>query len=325
MNLESSTNKNYSVELLRFVAATAVVFVHIPIVGVGHFGVDIFFTISGFVMMLSTEKSSRDFFLKRIIRVVPTYYIFTLGVFLIALIAPSLLIYTTADFTQLIKSVLFVPFDKNGSGHSPIMFLGWTLNYEMYFYLLFAFALKISSKYRDILVTLLLGVVYLLAQRYEALPLSTYASNIVFEFVLGIAIYRAYVTKAIGKAVILLSLVALSLFIANDFNGRLYDLGIGAALFFYVALYFLSDVKLPHWISILGGYSYALYLTHPYIILAFDRIFGWFGLSVYYQLSALVLSLIMVNCFAFLVWQKLEVPLTAYLRRNLLNVRLVAR
>ena len=141
MNLMPNTSKDYSIELLRFLAATAVVFVHIPIVKFGNIGVDIFFAISGFVMMLSTESSSKNFFLKRIIRVAPTYYIFTLGVFFSALIAPSVLNNTTADFSQLVQSFLFVPFDKNGVGHYPILFLGWTLNYEMYFYLLFALAL----------------------------------------------------------------------------------------------------------------------------------------------------------------------------------------
>ncbi len=51
MNGMANGARSDSIDLLRFIAATAVVFVHIPIVGVGHFGVDIFFTISGFVML----------------------------------------------------------------------------------------------------------------------------------------------------------------------------------------------------------------------------------------------------------------------------------
>lgn len=319
MNLMPNTSKDYSIELLRFLAATSVVFVHIPIVSVGAFGVDIFFAISGFVMMLSTESSSENFFLKRIIRVAPTYYIFTLGVFFIALIAPSVLNNTTADFSQLVQSLLFVPFDKNGVGHYPILALGWTLNYEMYFYLLFALALRFSPNHKDIVVTVLLSSIYLLTQSAESLPLAAYSSNIVFDFVLGIVVYQAYRNKSAIKALILISITVFSLVLAKDFNGRFFDLGIGAALFVYVSLYALSKVNLPAYVGVLGGYSYALYLTHLYIIQVFDKIFVSFGSSIMYQIAALILSLILVNVLAFLIWQRLEVPLTAYLRRRILN------
>lgn len=319
MTLTPNIPKNYSIELLRFLAATSVVFVHIPIVGVGHFGVDLFFIISGFVMMLSTERNSQNFFLKRIIRVAPTYYIFTLGVFLIALIAPSVLNNTTADFLQLVQSLLFVPFDKNGVGHYPIMFLGWTLNYEMYFYLLFALALMFNPKHKDVIVSLLLSCIYLITMNAESLPLAAYSSNIVFEFVLGIIIYQIHRNKSFVRALILISTTAFALILAKDFEGRFFDLGIGAAFFVYVSLCVLSKVNLPTFVVVLGGYSYALYLTHPYIIQVFDKILGWFGLSVMYRIAALILSLIVVNLLAFFVWHRIEVPLTAFLRKRILG------
>ena len=322
MNSMTNTSKDYSIELLRFLAATCVVFVHIPIVGVGSFGVDIFFAISGFVMMLSTEGSSENFFLKRIIRIVPTYYIFTLAVFSIAMVAPSVLNNTTADFSQLVHSLLFVPFDKNGVGHYPILFLGWTLNYEMYFYLLFALALMFSPNHKDIAVTVLLSCIYLFTQSADSLPLAAYSSNLVFEFVLGIIVYQVYRNKSAIRALILISIILFSLVLAKDFDGRFFYSGIGTALFFYISLYALAKVNLPAYVSVLGGYSYALYLTHPYVIQVFDKVFRWFELSIVYQISALILSLIMVNVLAFLVWQRLEVPMIAYLRRRVLGKKL---
>ena len=78
------------IEALRFFAALSVVFVHIPIIAVGDFGVDAFFVISGFVMMLSTQINYDNFFLKRLIRICPTYYFFTIGVFLLAILFPDL-------------------------------------------------------------------------------------------------------------------------------------------------------------------------------------------------------------------------------------------
>ena len=70
-----------SLEALRFLAALCVVLYHIPTIGLGAFGVDVFFIISGYVMMLSTAKGSELFLLKRAIRIIPVYWIATLGVF----------------------------------------------------------------------------------------------------------------------------------------------------------------------------------------------------------------------------------------------------
>ncbi len=310
-------DRNYSIELLRFIAATLIVFVHIPIIGIGSFGVDIFFIISGFVMMLSTEKSSKNFFLKRVIRIVPLYYISTIGVFIIALIEPSVLNNTTTDIFLLIKSFLFIPFEKNDTGHYPVLFVGWTLNYEMYFYLLFAIALKINIKHRDILATLLLSGVYLLTQKESSLPLSAYGSNIVFEFVLGIIIFRVFISKEYFKALISLSIIGISLFIKDDFYGRFYELGIGSALFFILVINLLSTVRLPQLVVTLGGYSYALYLTHFYIIQSFVKLLNWFSMTIYHQISALIISLLLVNLISFIVWRLLEIPLTTFLRNKI--------
>ena len=61
--------------------------------------------------------------------------------FVLAIFVPEVLNNTTANVDHLIKSLFFIPFDKNGTGHFPILFLGWTLNFEVIFYFLFALSL----------------------------------------------------------------------------------------------------------------------------------------------------------------------------------------
>ena len=139
-------NKIEIIQVLRFFAAFSVMMVHLPIIGFGIWGVDIFFVISGFIMMYVTENNQKNFLIKRIIRIVPLYWILTLGVFSIAIFYPDLLNNTTANFEHLIKSLFFVPFDKNSSGHFPILFLGWTLNFEIIFYILFSISLFFQKK-----------------------------------------------------------------------------------------------------------------------------------------------------------------------------------
>ena len=80
-----------SVQLLRFIAAFLVVLTHTlgeyewsrPF---GSFGVDIFFVISGFIIYVITDKDFEYFLRKRLIRIVPMYWVFTLGVAAIALL-----------------------------------------------------------------------------------------------------------------------------------------------------------------------------------------------------------------------------------------------
>lgn len=85
----ASADKLDSIQLLRAIAATAVVVYHIPLFREGAWGVDIFFVISGFIMALVTERSTRHFFAKRVIRVVPLYWLGTFGVFGVACCCPT--------------------------------------------------------------------------------------------------------------------------------------------------------------------------------------------------------------------------------------------
>ena len=139
-------NKIESIQVLRFFAAFSVMMVHLPIFEFGIWGVDIFFIISGFIMMYVTENNEKFFLIKRIFRIVPLYWILTLGVFILAIFVPDILNNTTANIEHLFKSLFFIPFDKNGTGHFPILFLGWTLNFEVIFYFLFALSLVFFQK-----------------------------------------------------------------------------------------------------------------------------------------------------------------------------------
>src|SRR5450432_4754492 len=85
-----------SIQVLRALAATTVIFAHIRFINRGGFGVNIFFVISGFIICYISSLNPSYFWLKRIFRIVPLYWMGTVGVFLISLAAPNLLNYTTA-------------------------------------------------------------------------------------------------------------------------------------------------------------------------------------------------------------------------------------
>ncbi|PNG24742.1 acyltransferase family protein [Methylocella silvestris] len=108
----------------------------------GELGVCTFFVISGFIMVLTTKGqygaagAPWAFLRKRLLRIIPLYWIATLIAFVFFANQQG-----DAQFVNLIKSLTFIPtFNENGDAR-PILPIGWTLNYEMFFYVIFALAL----------------------------------------------------------------------------------------------------------------------------------------------------------------------------------------
>jgi peptidoglycan/LPS O-acetylase OafA/YrhL len=177
-----------SVQMMRGIAALSVVFFHFEIFSKGGFGVDLFFCISGFIMMLVTEKNTDDFLKKRALRIIPLYYLLTLGVFTMNFIAPQLFVRTETDFASLLRSLFFI----SGIKAEPIVGVGWTLCYEMLFYLLFFVAFKISHKNRHWITFAFLAIIVLTGLVFRPTNdyLMFYTRPILLEFALGMFAYK---------------------------------------------------------------------------------------------------------------------------------------
>lgn len=194
----------FNVQVLRAVAATLVVWVHAgELVGgnmlpewakqFGYGGVDLFFVISGFIMVRTTQGrhvSPFIFMKKRITRVVPLYYFFTLSTAMLAIMAPALLNSTQPTLSRVAKSLLFVPYEKSEGRIYPLYYLGWTLNYEMMFYLLFSLSLFLPKQTRVVVVTAVLAALALVGTGVDNLSdygvvAFFYTRPILLDFVLG--------------------------------------------------------------------------------------------------------------------------------------------
>jgi peptidoglycan/LPS O-acetylase OafA/YrhL len=134
-----TTGSIVSIQLLRAIAALSVVYVHCTTAGdynffsTGTFGVDIFFIISGFIIAYMVSKTTEDFLIKRIIRIVPLYFLATVAMALTVMFFPNHIRSTTISVSGFMKSILFIPGPENRG--QPILGQGWTLNYEMFFIL----------------------------------------------------------------------------------------------------------------------------------------------------------------------------------------------
>ena len=172
-NILIELNRLEPIQHLRGIAALLVVFVHFPTPLArfcGSIGVDIFFFISGFIIFISIDKSGYyskpfTFLKKRLLRIIPLYYLVTTIFILLNVTLNSFHaereVNIPTDFSAgtIVKSFLFVPIAADGYYHDPVVFLGWSLNFELLFYIITFICLIIfKKKFFGPLLILLLGL-----------------------------------------------------------------------------------------------------------------------------------------------------------------------
>lgn len=280
-----------SLQVLRFVAALSIAARHLPnsplnALDPNGFGVDVFFVISGFIICLvADDRRPGEFMWDRIARVVPLYWTLTLAVWALALVAPSLLNSTTADPWLLLQSLLFVPFMKASGQMQPILYVGWTLNYEMLFYALFALCL-FAGRAAPALMLILLGVMatagYLVD--FDFAPLAFWTDGYILEFGGGILLCLLWRRRRFPAGLALLAPISLAAVFWHQASPlalpREVAYGVPAVLVVAGALA-LSIERRGLWVPLvaLGNASYALYLSHPYVVLAADALARRLGLD----------------------------------------------
>lgn len=349
-------NRFESIQALRGIAAIFVVLEHIRFLNCGAFGVDIFFCISGFMIMYTTHKTTAHFFQKRLIRIVPFYSLMTLGTYLLLLLFPSMFEQTKPHFSYLIKSLFFIPFDIGGGIVQPLLRIGWTVNCEMFFYFLFWISFHISHKYRGMICSLLLSLIvffyYLLAYFFPYsfpylsssnwIPLQFYSNPIMLEFSLGIFCYyiaywlyqhlnipssQSYLFKrkrflsysCLLFSFCLLLILALSKSSINILGfRRIFYWGIPALLIVLCFFIIGLSFSIPKWLVKLGDISFSIYLIHYYPILFLDRII--FDFSVYNPTAFLgvVFSILLVVLLSYIAWYLIEKQFTKWLYKKFL-------
>jgi len=257
----------------------------------GDGGVDLFFVISGFIMVVISRGQFRmpgavaAFLYRRVIRIYPLYWLYSLVVFAVFLVAPSSVRTMQSGQFDLIASFLLLP-----QFFTPVLGQGWTLAHEVYFYLVFALALLLPEK-RLPSFLLVWGLVvvagYNLYLSHYALLRSATIEMIVdpftIEFVMGgcvaLAVRRGW-RHGDGICLVagcLLFPVSSLFFDALDFESlRGFCFGLPALLILYgaVSLEARSSCQFPRWLQALGDASYSIYLSHILVISAVSRIWG---------------------------------------------------
>lgn len=296
-----------SVQLLRFVAAAMVLLAHLPHWGwnlpfrnplecspvrgfCGSIGVDVFFCISGFLMLVTTEsrdigvRSMLGFVIRRLFRIWPLYALVTIivtGVF------------RGMWFSEYVDSLLFKPYLSPTGFWDPAILSGWTLNFEMYFYLLTAVCLLTPWKTRlAACIALALGLFSLTIDNTVY-----YIASIIVEFSLGALLGILWSNREVWRKLTAvrwpLLIASVCLFVvaghASDWvppfgmsvlrmEVRVFSLGAvlprfiawGLPSFLLMLSVMLFEEKVPARLSHLGDYTYSVYLLHVPLVQGAD-------------------------------------------------------
>lgn len=314
-----------ALQVLRAVAALAVVLFHCHWTGIASFGVELFFVISGFVICHAAAQNPRHFLAKRVARVVPLYWLATCAVFGVALVVPALVPATHASALNLLRSLAFWPYAREDGADMPILFLGWTLNYEALFYAVFAGCLALSQRFAPWLA---LGVLVLAAALHGlALPLGDpldfWTRPMVLNFACGIGAWLIWRHSGAALQRIAplwsgtLALIAFGVLLvgANHGIGGVLPSGGFVSAVLLLSLLALSDrIRWPSALLMVGDASYSLYLLHPYVLEVVHRKIHAFGPDAPGALATLgaVLAAVVV---ALAVFRLVERPSNRALRR----------
>lgn len=302
-----------SVQALRGIAALAVLAFHFrytinmqfpgvgdSLFGWGAIGVDLFFILSGFVITLSVKRmatgprAALHFIQRRLLRLLPAYYLLLLLTF--ALGGGMSLLHYQDKVDTLISAFTFTtvsadngPFYVDDSGLYGVR---WTLNYEMWFYLLMACSLLLRHRWVTLAALLIATLIMLplllgqpltldtLGYAFSSRLLSLMTNPIIWEFAAGVAIGLAWpvlmrLPDLMRRLLLIVSLAWTVWHIVDRghlAHGISYSGIVLGLLLMAVAINddLLTKVT-PRVLIWLGNISYSLYLIHNVIMRVVDK------------------------------------------------------
>jgi exopolysaccharide production protein ExoZ len=294
----------------------------------GTRGVDIFFVISGFVMIYSSQRlfgspsGWKIFAERRIMRIVPLYWLITTLKVFVLLLTAGFALHATLSPTTVVCSYLFLPSRNLDGKLAPLVAVGWTLNFEMLFYFLFALALFLRAnvfKFVGIALALIAIGAYFRDPSWP--PIAFYLNSIVLEFYLGMLVAKAclegiYLPRKFSCLLLACGLTLL-LFPATDWNlPKFLITGLPASLIVWSAASLGKlEERIPRFVLYLGDASYAIYLIHPFVCPFPPAVLS--RLHMDHPWPSVVLSVALGLGVGCILHQFIEVPMTNWLKDSL--------
>ena len=303
-----------NIQVLRAIAALLVVFCHavdtevhargIPVLWTGWIddfgaiGVDLFFVISGFIIAHTAfgehQYRATDFLRRRIYRIVPLYFLLSLPWILRGLTLGPL------EPDRVIATLLFWPASDATAASLPYLTVGWTLCFEMLFYLMAARVLA-GPRHLPGLLILLHALCWLCAIATGLSAFFFLGNPIIYEFLFGVGIALAASRLAaaahwLGPLALLAGTAGFVATLLADFSA-VADVSVVQADPMVIqrvamgglpsAALVLGAVLMPPWrpnalfasLAYLGAASYSLYLIHLLPLLGLETGWRWSGIA----------------------------------------------
>ncbi len=296
-------------------------------------GVDVFFVISGFVIvhasasLFGTRGGAGRFLRRRLSRIVPLYWIMTACFLLVLWFARKTIHGDVATPRVIAASFLFIPWPRPDGVMQPAFGLGWTLNYEMFFYVVFTPFFLLRRNLAIFGVMLALSGFVLLGQfsPMSNAQLGYWCNPIILEFCAGMLLAQMLAGGMLLPLPvrILLPLAAIALlhmFAAAGAQTRPLAFGIPACMLVAAAVLAPAPNAVSRFMRLLirlGDASYAMYLVHPFIMRGLSVLLhGIHAHSERCGIMYMLAGLAMAQCVALMVNLLLERKLTLLLRRR---------
>lgn len=341
-----------SIQCLRFIAAFLVVVLHatfytkerldpsIELYNSGGNRVPLFFVISGFVMVLSSQNLISNnsgwkiFAVKRIVRIVPIYWIITSLKLLVMFVSIDFVLHSQLDWGYILKSYFFIPaYNKVDGNIAPLLGVGWTLNFEMFFYLLFTLSLlfKFNSVWFAGFILAILSVLSIF-KTSDWPAAGFYANPIILDYLFGMIAGQLIMkgnqlSKNISILLIIpgLSILLLPLYKYFSFLNNVYLLGVTYFFLVYGCVSLERKVKVfvPDFVLFFGRASYSLYLVHSIIAPIVPTLLKRFGLM--WPITSILISIILAIIAGALCYYFLERPISKALNGYIKNFNFFPR
>ena len=300
----------------------------------GSIGVDVFFAISGFIMVSTSWDSfgvpgiSRHFLLRRMARIYPPYWFVMIPTVLAYVFASHHIMRAHSGRADIVSSLLLLP-----QQNVPLLLVSWTLSFEMFFYFVFALVLNVRRTLLVpvLLIWLVLEVALALILKDSTDPYRRFlAMPFPIEFIMGAFIGRLYRLgkmpkgSAIGLAGLCAAFTLWTFGAAHGLSAsatttdftRIILFGIPAAMILYgvVARDLYRRASIPSWLVSTGDSSYAIYLWHLPVIAVAGSLAAFAGVRGFWAESAVELTAIfVVVAVSFVEYRFFERPVTASL------------
>jgi peptidoglycan/LPS O-acetylase OafA/YrhL len=307
--------RNLGIDLTRCLAITGVILIHTQIFGYGHFGVQLFFTISGYLLANIKRESAIQFIIHRFFRLFPLYIIF-------------LILGFETSFKDIKDSLPAILMFQNAWYSFSSFPGGWSISSEWIFSLLLIFFLSISKRRLQIVMVAISFISFLLALYvFSKGGINNSAHNTNFSlfrwlntwnpvinlnfFLIGLGLRKEYLYIIKSKFILwilLVSCILFDLFIGNLLV--LQQIAIYSIFVICLTAKFPDYKMLKYSISFIGKRTYGIFFGHFYVYARVEDLVDGFGntSSFFIKLLEFLIVLAISVGIGAITWRLIELP-----------------